>query len=85
MICITNPLDVMVWALAALLGPAAKMVVGMAGVLDLLRFRHFLADEFGVSVEDVTGLRARRPWRLDGAAHHTTRRSPVFPCRTSWR
>ncbi len=53
-ICITNPLDAMVWALQKFSGLPANMVCGMAGVLDSSRFRHFLADEFNVSVEDVT-------------------------------
>ncbi len=55
-ICITNPLDVMVWALQKYSGLAPKMVVGMAGILDGARFRYFLADEFKVSVEDVTAF-----------------------------
>src|SRR5437868_6631892 len=55
-ICITNPLDAMVWALREFSGLPHHMVVGMAGVLDSARFRHFLAEEFGVSVEDVTDL-----------------------------
>ena len=55
-ICITNPLDVMVWALQKYSGLPANMVVGMAGVLDSARLRHFLAEEFKVSVEDVTGF-----------------------------
>ena len=55
-ICITNPLDAMVWALQQFSGLPANRVCGMAGVLDSARFRHFLADEFGVSVEDVTAF-----------------------------
>jgi len=55
-ICITNPLDAMVWALQKACGLPKPMVVGMAGVLDSARFRYFLADEFGVSVEDVTAF-----------------------------
>ncbi|HRO00441.1 MAG TPA: malate dehydrogenase [Nitrobacter sp.] len=55
-ICITNPLDAMVWALQKASGLPAKKVVGMAGVLDSSRFRYFLADEFNVSVEDVTAF-----------------------------
>ncbi|KAA2214569.1 malate dehydrogenase [Teichococcus oryzae] len=55
-ICITNPLDVMVWALQQKSGLPAHKVVGMAGVLDSSRFRLFLAQEFGVSVEDVTAF-----------------------------
>ncbi len=52
-ICITNPLDAMVWALREFSGLPHHMVVGMAGVLDSARFSHFLADEFKVSVKDV--------------------------------
>src|SRR5436189_1053206 len=55
-ICITNPLDAMVWALQKASGMPHKKVVGMAGVLDSARFRYFLADEFNVSVEDVTAF-----------------------------
>jgi malate dehydrogenase len=55
-ICITNPLDAMVWALREFAGHAHNMIVGMAGVLDSARFRSFLAEEFGVSVEDVTAF-----------------------------
>ncbi|MEO5494924.1 MAG: malate dehydrogenase [Sphingomonas sp.] len=53
-ICITNPLDAMVWALREFSGLPHHMVVGMAGVLDSGRFSHFIADEFGVSARDVT-------------------------------
>ncbi|MBB5716096.1 malate dehydrogenase [Sphingomonas aerophila] len=52
-ICITNPLDAMVWALREFSGLPHRKVVGMAGVLDSARFSHFLAEEFGVSVKDV--------------------------------
>jgi len=52
-ICITNPLDAMVWALREFSGLPHNKVVGMAGVLDSARFSHFLAEEFGVSVKDV--------------------------------
>ena len=55
-ICITNPLDAMVWALQKASGLPRNMVVGMAGVLDSARFRYFLAAEFDVSVEDVTAF-----------------------------
>ena len=55
-ICVTNPLDAMVWALQKSCGLPKNMVVGMAGVLDSARFRYFLADEFNVSVEDVTAF-----------------------------
>lgn len=53
-ICITNPLDAMVWALQKFSGLPAHKVCGMAGVLDSSRFSHFLAEEFNVSVQDVT-------------------------------
>jgi malate dehydrogenase len=55
-ICITNPLDAMVWALQKASGLPANKVIGMAGVLDSSRFRYFLAEEFKVSVEDVTAF-----------------------------
>ena len=55
-ICITNPLDAMVWALQKYSGVPTNKIVGMAGVLDSARFRHFLAAEFCVSVEDVTAF-----------------------------
>ena len=55
-ICITNPLDAMVWALQKFSGLPPQKVVGMAGVLDSARFRYFLASEFDVSVEDVTAF-----------------------------
>jgi malate dehydrogenase len=55
-ICITNPLDAMVWVMKEKSGLPANKVVGMAGVLDSSRFRLFLAQEFNVSVEDVTAF-----------------------------
>jgi malate dehydrogenase len=55
-ICITNPLDAMVWALQKFSGLPTHMVCGMAGVLDSARFRHFLAEEFNVSMRDVTAF-----------------------------
>ncbi|MGD0640474.1 MAG: malate dehydrogenase [Roseiarcus sp.] len=55
-ICITNPLDAMVWALQKFSGLPTNKLVGMAGVLDSARFRYFLAEEFNVSVEDVTAF-----------------------------
>ena len=55
-ICITNPLDAMVWALREFSGLPYTKVVGMAGVLDSARFRYFLADEMNVSVEDVSAF-----------------------------
>ena len=55
-ICITNPLDAMVWALREYSGLPRNMVCGMAGVLDSARFRHFLSVEFEVSMKDVTAF-----------------------------
>ncbi|MEQ8370171.1 MAG: malate dehydrogenase [Alphaproteobacteria bacterium] len=55
-ICITNPLDVMVWVLREACGLPPARVVGMAGVLDSARFRYFLAEEMKVSVEDVSAF-----------------------------
>ncbi|MFT6022238.1 MAG: malate dehydrogenase [Ascidiaceihabitans sp.] len=55
-ICITNPLDAMVWALREFSGLPHEKVCGMAGVLDSARFRHFLAEEFQVSMRDVTAF-----------------------------
>jgi malate dehydrogenase len=55
-IVITNPLDAMVWAMQRVSGLPPERVVGMAGVLDSARFRHFIAEEVGVSVEDVTAF-----------------------------
>jgi malate dehydrogenase len=55
-ICITNPLDAMVWALREFSGLPHSKVCGMAGVLDSARFRHFLAEEFKVSMKDVTAF-----------------------------
>ncbi|WP_332065218.1 malate dehydrogenase [Bartonella sp. CB189] len=55
-ICITNPLDAMVWALQKFSGLPTHKVVGMAGVLDSARFRYFLSEEFNVSVKDVTAF-----------------------------
>ena len=55
-ICITNPLDAMVWALQKYSGLPQHKVIGMAGVLDSARFRYFLADEFNVSVQDVSAM-----------------------------
>ena len=55
-ICITNPLDAMVWALQRFSGLPSGKVIGMAGVLDSARFRYFIADELKVSVEDVSAF-----------------------------
>ena len=55
-ICITNPLDAMVWALQKFSGLAPEKIVGMAGVLDSARFRHFLAEAMDVSVKDVSAF-----------------------------
>ena len=55
-ICITNPLDAMVWALREFSGLPTEKVCGMAGVLDSARYRHFLSEEFGVSMRDVSAF-----------------------------
>ncbi len=55
-ICITNPLDAMVWALQKFSGLPANMVIGMAGVLDSARFACFLAEAANVSIEDVRAM-----------------------------
>src|SRR6201992_526199 len=55
-ICITNPLDAMVWALRQFSGVPHEKIIGMAGGLDSARFRHFLAEELNVSVEDVSAF-----------------------------
>jgi malate dehydrogenase len=55
-ICITNPLDAMVWALQKFSGLPTNQVIGMAGVLDSSRFVHFIADELKVSVEDINAF-----------------------------
>ncbi len=55
-ICITNPLDAMVWALQKASGLPHNKVVGMAGVLDSARFRYFLAEATGVSVKDIHAM-----------------------------
>jgi malate dehydrogenase len=55
-ICITNPLDAMVWALQKSSNFPANKIVGMAGVLDSARFRYFLSEEFKVSIEDITAF-----------------------------
>lgn len=55
-ICITNPLDAMVWALQKYSGIPTHKIIGMAGILDSARFRYFLAEEFKVSIEDVTAF-----------------------------
>jgi malate dehydrogenase len=59
-ICITNPLDAMVWALREFSGLPHKKVIGMAGVLDSSRFAYFLAEKTGVSVQDI------HAWTLGG-------------------
>jgi malate dehydrogenase len=55
-VVITNPLDAMVWVMQKVSGLPQHMVCGMAGVLDSARFRYFLAEEFGVSVQDVSAF-----------------------------
>jgi malate dehydrogenase len=55
-IVITNPLDAMVYVLQKESGLPTNKVVGMAGVLDSARFNYFLAEEFKVSVDNVTSF-----------------------------
>ncbi|MGA9659546.1 MAG: malate dehydrogenase [Asticcacaulis sp.] len=59
-ICITNPLDAMVWALREFSGLPHAKVVGMAGILDSSRFAYFLSEKTGVSVQDI------HAWTLGG-------------------
>ena len=81
-ICITNPLDAMVWALREFSGLPKEKVVGMAGVLDSARFAHFLADATGISVEDI------HAWTLGGhgddmvpmVRHSTVAGLPLTEC-----
>jgi malate dehydrogenase len=56
LIIVSNPLDAMAQAAYKMAGFPRERVIGMAGVLDSARFRYFLADEFNVSVEDVTAF-----------------------------
>ena len=82
-IVITNPLDAMVWALQKASGLPRNMVIGMAGVLDSARFRHFLASELGDLGRGCLGVRARRPRRRHGAAGALLDGRPAFRCPTS--
>jgi malate dehydrogenase len=83
-ICITNPLDAMVWALREFSGLPHNMVCGMAGVLDSARFRHFLAEEFDVSMKDVTAfvLGGHGDTMVPRCA---IRRWPASRCPTWWK
>ena len=85
-ICITNPLDAMVWALQKFSGLPKSHVVGMAGVLDSARFRYFLAEEFKVSVEDVTAFVLGGHGDYHGAADplFDGRRHPACPTSSRW-
>ncbi len=78
-ICITNPLDAMVWALREFSGLPHNKVVGMAGVLDSARFSTFLAEEFGVSVRDVTSfvLGGHGDTMVPVAAYSTVKGIPI--------
>jgi len=73
-ICITNPLDAMVWALREFSGLPHQKVVGMAGVLDSARFRHFLADEFNGVGGRCYSVCSGRSRRYDGSS------SRLFHC-----
>ena len=55
-ICITNPLDVIVMALQKYSGLPQSKVVGMAGILDSSRFKYFLSQELNVSVKEIETL-----------------------------
>ena len=80
-ICITNPLDAMVWVLREACGLPTNKVVGMAGVLDSARFRHFLAEELNVSVEDVSAfVLGGHGDTMVPLVRYTT--SPASPCPT---
>ena len=52
-ICVTNPLDAMVWSLREISGIKPNMITGMAGILDSARFRFFLSQELNISVENI--------------------------------
>jgi malate dehydrogenase len=85
-ICITNPLDAMVWALQQFSGLPKQKVIGMAGVLDSARFAYFLAEKTGVSVEDI------HAWTLGGhgddmvpmVRHSTVGGLPLPECVNQW-
>ena len=55
-ICITNPLDVIVMALQKYSGLPTNKIVGMAGILDSSRFKYFLSQELKVSVKNINSL-----------------------------
>jgi malate dehydrogenase len=83
-ICITNPLDAMVWALQKFSGLPKEKVVGMAGVLDSARFAYFLAEKTGVSVRTSTP----GPWAVTATTWCrwcATRPSAACPCPTRSR
>ena len=52
-ICVTNPLDAMVWSLKEITGIDKKMIVGMAGILDSARFKFFLSNELSISTDSI--------------------------------
>ena len=79
-ICITNPLDAMVWALQKSCGLPQQKVVGMAGVLDSRALPLFPRRRIQRLGGRRHRLRARRPWRHHGAAHRAIRRWPAFRC-----
>ena len=55
-ICITNPLDIIVMALQKYSGLEPNKIVGMAGILDTSRFRYFLSQELKVPVKEIESL-----------------------------
>ena len=81
-ICITNPLDAMVWALREFSGLPHNKVVGMAGVLDSARFSHFPRRGIRRLGPGRQHLRARRPWRHDGPGRRNIRPSRASPSPT---
>ena len=80
-ICITNPLDAMVWALREFSGLPHEKVIGMAGVLDSARFAYFLAEKTGVSVEWRTIGTMSSPWPPSVQAWMSSTETPVFSDR----
>ncbi len=52
-ICVTNPLDAMVWSLKEIAGINKRMIVGMAGILDSARFKFFLSNELAISTDSI--------------------------------
>ena len=79
LIVVTNPLDIMCYVALESSGFALKKVIGMAGVLDSTRFRHFIADELGVAMEDTAALvlGGHGDTMVPLTAVHSRRRHPI--------